>query len=132
MPGQTATLLAARERASSDRALSEVGTGHAGHRHVRAEDILLASGPISGLSAQNLIPGKVERVVLHGPEAEALIRTGDVTWIVSLVAPAVEQLVLSPGQNVHMIIKARSCHVRPVTPPADRSLTPENRQKFPA
>jgi len=84
---------------------------------VRAEDILLARGPISGLSAQNLIPGKVERVISHGPEAEALIRTGDVTWIVSLVAPAVEQLALSPGQNVHMIIKARSCHAAPGSPP---------------
>jgi len=80
---------------------------------VRAEDILLARGPISGLSAQNLIPGRVERVVAHGPEAEALIRTGGVTWIVSLVAPAVEQLALAPGQDVHMIIKARSCHVGP-------------------
>ena len=59
----------------------------------------------------------MERLIAHGPEAEALIRTGDVTWIVSLVAPAVEQLALSPGQEVHMIIKARSCHVIPGTPP---------------
>jgi molybdate transport system ATP-binding protein len=83
---------------------------------VRAEDILLARGPISGLSAQNIIPGKVERVVSHGPSAEALIRTGLVTWIVSLVAPAVEQLALSPEQDVHVIIKARSCHVVPRLP----------------
>ena len=91
---------------------------------VRAEDILLARGPISGLSAQNIIPGKVERVIAHGPDAEALIRTGGVTWIVSLVAPAVEQLALSPDQDVHMIIKARSCHVVPRLPaPRQGSLT---------
>ena len=47
------------------------------------------------------------------PEAEALISTDGVTWIVSLVAPAVEQLALSPWLDIHMIIKARSCHVGP-------------------
>ena len=78
---------------------------------VRAEDILLARGPIAGLSARNLIAGVVERVVPHGPEAEVIVRTGDVAWIVSVISPAVEQLSLSPGAGVHMIIKARSCHV---------------------
>ena len=73
---------------------------------LRAEDILLARGPISGSSAQNLIEGEVERVVLHGAEAEVLIRTGDVTWIASVVAPAIDQLGLAPGQKTHMIIKA--------------------------
>jgi len=78
---------------------------------VRADDILLARAPIGGLSARNQIPGTVERVVSHGPEAEAVVRTGGLTWIVSLVAPAVEQLDLRSGSTIHMIIKARSCHV---------------------
>ncbi|MGO9598225.1 MAG: molybdenum ABC transporter ATP-binding protein [Isosphaeraceae bacterium] len=79
---------------------------------VRAEDVLLASGPISGLSAQNVIAGQIERIMPHGAEAEVLIRTCGVTWIASVVAPALEQLSLHEGQLVHMIIKARSCHVR--------------------
>ena len=36
------------------------------------------------------------------------------TWIASVVAPAIDQL--EPGfrtSNIYMIIKARSCHVRP-------------------
>ena len=78
---------------------------------VRADDILLAREPIGGLSARNQLPGTIERVVAHGPEAEAVVRTGGLTWIVSLVAPAVEQLELEPGSTVHMIVKARSCHV---------------------
>ncbi len=78
---------------------------------IRADDILLARHPIDGLSARNQIPGTVERIVPHGPEAEAVVRTGDLTWIVSLVAPAVEQLDLKPGAEVQMIVKARSCHV---------------------
>jgi molybdate transport system ATP-binding protein len=78
---------------------------------VRAEDILLARDPVSGLSARNLIAGTVERIVAHCPEAEVLVRTDGVTWIVSLVSPAVEQLELKPGAPVWLVIKARSCHV---------------------
>jgi molybdate transport system ATP-binding protein len=78
---------------------------------VRADDILLARGPVSGLSARNVVPGSVARVAAHGPEAEVIVATGGVTWIVSVVAPAVEALGLAPGANVHMVIKARSCHI---------------------
>jgi molybdate transport system ATP-binding protein len=78
---------------------------------VRADDILLARQPIGGLSARNQIAATVERVVRRGTDAEAVIRTGAVTWLVSLVAPAVEQLELSPGAAVQMIVKARSCHI---------------------
>jgi molybdate transport system ATP-binding protein len=78
---------------------------------IRADDILLARHPVPGLSARNQIPGTVERIVPRGPEAEAVIRIGGLTWIVSLVAPAVAQLGLEPGVAVHMIVKARSCHV---------------------
>jgi molybdate transport system ATP-binding protein len=80
---------------------------------IRADDILLARGPISGLSARNVIAGVVERIVPHSSDAEVLVRTGDLTWIVSIVSVAAQQLDLSPGSNVHMIIKARSCHVSP-------------------
>ncbi len=78
---------------------------------IRADDILLARGPIAGLSARNQVAGTIERIVPHGPESEVVIRTGGLTWIVSLVAPAVEQLDLKPGAEVHMIVKARSCHI---------------------
>jgi molybdopterin-binding protein len=78
---------------------------------VQADEILLARQPIAGLSARNQIPGTVERIVSHGPEAEAVVRTGGLTWIVSLVVPAVEQLELKRGAPVQLIIKARSCHI---------------------
>ncbi len=79
---------------------------------IRADDILLARHAIDGLSARNQIPGTVERIVPHGPEVEAVVRTGELRWVVSLVASAVEQLDLLPGSDVHLIVKARSCHVR--------------------
>jgi molybdate transport system ATP-binding protein len=78
---------------------------------IRADDILLARGPIAGLSARNVLAAKVVRLVEHGAEAEVIAGTGQATWIVSVVAPAVAALGLCPGADVHMIVKARSCHV---------------------
>ncbi len=80
---------------------------------ILAAEILLARGTIDGLSARNLIAGTVEQVVAHGSEAEVLVRTGGTVWIASVVVPALAALGLSPGSAVHLIIKARSCHVRP-------------------
>jgi molybdate transport system ATP-binding protein len=80
---------------------------------VLAEEVLLARGTIEGLSARNILRGTVEQIVAPGPEAEVLVRTGGVVWIASVVAPAVAALGLASGIPVHLIIKARSCHVRP-------------------
>jgi molybdate transport system ATP-binding protein len=78
---------------------------------VRADDILMARQPIAGLSARNQVSGTVERIVRHDDQAEVVVRTGGLPWVVSLVAPAVDQLALEPGHSVQLIIKARSCHV---------------------
>ena len=78
---------------------------------VRADDIMLSSAPLSGLSARNQVPGTVDRIVHHGPEAEVIVKTGGITWIASVVDSALDQLDLSPGALIHLIIKARSCQV---------------------
>ena len=78
---------------------------------IRADDVLLARQPIEGLSARNQIAGTIERIVPHGTDAEVVVRTLGLTWIVSVVAPAVEQLGLEPGSPIRLIVKARSCHV---------------------
>ncbi len=78
---------------------------------IRADDILLARGPVAGLSARNVLPGIVSRVVPHGGDAEVVLATGAASWIASVVSPAVDALELREGASVHLIIKARSCHV---------------------
>lgn len=78
---------------------------------IRSEDIMLARGLAEGLSARNILPGVVERVVMHGPEAEVVARTGEIEWIVSVVERAVGTLGLEAGEEVKLVIKARSCHV---------------------
>ena len=84
---------------------------------IRGDDVLLSLGPVAGVSARNLIEGVVEAVVPHGREAEIVVRTGELRWLVSTVGPASGRLALSPGQTVYMIIKARSCRVA-LAPPA--------------
>jgi molybdate transport system ATP-binding protein len=88
---------------------------------IRAEDILLADSAEGAplLSARNIIPGVVDRILTHGAEAEVLVRTGSTQWIVSLVSGAVAEMGLAPGSNCALVIKARSCRVvdRPVVGP---------------
>jgi molybdate transport system ATP-binding protein len=79
---------------------------------LRAEDILLARSPIGGLTARNVIAGVIERVHPHGREAEVIVATSSVRWIVSVVEPAIDAIGLRPGADVFLIFKARSCHVR--------------------
>ncbi len=79
---------------------------------VLAEEVLLATGPVPNLSARNVIEGAVARVVPHDGDAEIVVLAGGLTWLASVVAPAVAALGLQPGANVALIIKARSCHVR--------------------
>ena len=87
-------------------------TGAAVVVSVLAEEILLARGSVLGLSARNIIEGTVDRVLPHGAEAEVLVRTGALIWMVSVVGPAVTALGLETGAEVRMIVKARSCHIR--------------------
>lgn len=81
---------------------------------IRAHDILLANSMITGLSARNVLRGTIERIVRRSTEAEVVVLTGASRWIVSVVASAVGELQLQPGREVHMIIKARSCHVQAI------------------
>ncbi len=94
---------------------------------VMADDVVLARGPIGALSARNVIPGTVERVVRHGHEAEVVVRTVGVCWVVGVVSGAVAALGLIGGSEVLMIVKARSCRVLrddPRQPPAPGASKP--------
>ncbi len=80
---------------------------------IRSDEILLTARLPDGLpiSARNILAGVVERVIPHGSGAEVAVRTRQITWLVSLVEPAVKALGIAPGVEVGLIIKARSCRV---------------------
>lgn len=77
---------------------------------LRADDILLARHAVTGISAQNLIEGRVAEILQNEAEVEVIIECG-ARFVASVVPAAVRSLELRPGAPIYMIIKARSCHL---------------------
>ena len=77
---------------------------------VRAGDILLASEAPRGLSARNIIHGRVVSLAREGPTVVARVDTG-VSFVVHVTPAAVEALGLEPGRQGWLIIKTYSCRI---------------------
>ena len=77
---------------------------------IRAGDILLASVQPVGLSARNLIPGKVVSLVVRDVIVEARVNCG-VEMVAHLTLAARYSLQLRPGNTVWLVIKTHSCHL---------------------
>ncbi|WP_337174577.1 ATP-binding cassette domain-containing protein [Paludisphaera sp.] len=80
---------------------------------VAGDEVMLAVGPIAGLSARNQIEGRVEAVAVHGREAEVVVRVGETRWLASTLASTPASLGVAPGRAVTLIVKARSVRVEP-------------------
>jgi len=77
---------------------------------LRSGDILLAVSPPEGLSAQNILPGRIQRIDSADYEVCLQVDCGRV-FDVTLTRSAVAALQLCLGQEVWLIFKAHSCHV---------------------
>ena len=77
---------------------------------IRAGDILLAISPPTGLSARNVIPGRIKSIVRHDVIIAARVDVG-VEMEVHLTLAARDSLNLTPGQEVWLVIKTHSCHL---------------------
>lgn len=77
---------------------------------VRAGDILVASEPPRGLSARNVIPGRILSLVREGPTIVARVDAG-APFVVHLTPGAIEALDLAPGRHVWLIVKTYSCRI---------------------
>ena len=75
---------------------------------VRAGDILLAIEPPRGLSARNVLQGRVLSLERRGFEMEAVVDSGR-RFRVELTPRAVESLGIAPGRAVWLVIKSNSC-----------------------
>ncbi|MEO7793598.1 MAG: molybdenum ABC transporter ATP-binding protein [Thermoanaerobaculia bacterium] len=101
--------------------VADDGGARAGQRvafELHGSDILLARGPVSGLSAQNVLAATVRAVhVPRGddPHAAAVVQavmgtsSRPITVVVS--RRACRELELSPGAAVHLIFKAQACRL---------------------
>lgn len=77
---------------------------------VRAGDILLAIAPPEGLSARNIIPGKLLSVSVRDRVAVADVDCG-MRFIVHLTLAALQSLALQAGQHLWLVLKTHSCHL---------------------
>jgi molybdate transport system ATP-binding protein len=104
-----------RVRLEESRCEIEVPLGYAaaGDRvrvAIRAGDILLATSQPHGLSARNVIEGKIVAMEPRGTLVRARVDCG-VEFIVHVTPGAVRTLGLADGSRVWLVLKTHSCHL---------------------
>lgn len=77
---------------------------------IRAGDILLATQPPVGLSARNILEGKIVSLEQRGTIVVARVESG-VTFTAHVTPSAVRSLELSAGKPVWIVLKTHSCHL---------------------
>ena len=90
--------------------LLRAGIGSSLRVGIRAGDILLATEQPRGLSARNILPGKVISLTQHDVIVTAQIDCG-VVMHVHLTLAARDSLQLANGREVWLVIKTHSCHL---------------------
>ncbi|MCP3100647.1 molybdenum ABC transporter ATP-binding protein [Myxococcus sp. K15C18031901] len=88
----------------------EVPPGTRAAYAVPAQDILLSTGPLTGVSARNVLAGTVTAVEpASAGELAATVEVAGVAWVVRLTAFSVRELAVSPGQRVFLAVKTAAC-----------------------
>jgi molybdate transport system ATP-binding protein len=77
---------------------------------VRAGDILVAAAPPRGLSARNILRGRLHSISRRDATVVAVVDCG-VRFEVHLTPGAQEELDLHPGREVWLVIKTHSCRL---------------------
>jgi len=77
---------------------------------IRAGDILLATEPPRGLSARNILRGRLVSLTRDGAAMVAAVEAG-ARFVVHLTPSAADGLGLALGQDVWLVIKTYSCRI---------------------
>lgn len=86
------------------------GVGSALRVGIRAGDILLATAPPIGLSARNVIPGRIKSLEQRDVIVSVRVKCR-VDMEAHLTLAARDSLQLEPGKEVWLVIKTHSCHL---------------------
>jgi molybdate transport system ATP-binding protein len=86
------------------------GVGSALRIGIRAGDILLATSAPVGLSARNVIPGRITSLEQRDVIVVARVKCR-IEMELHLTLAARDSLQLTPGQEVWLVIKTHSCHL---------------------
>ncbi len=78
---------------------------------VRAGDLLLATEKPHGLSARNVVPGKIQRLEQRDVTVSAMVDCGGTEFEVHITLAARDALQLGPGKAVWVVVKTHSCHL---------------------
>jgi molybdate transport system ATP-binding protein len=78
---------------------------------IRAGDLLLATENPRGLSARNVLPGKIRRLEQRDVIVSAMVDCGGAEFEVHLTLAARDALQLGPGKAVWVVVKTHSCHL---------------------
>jgi len=78
---------------------------------IRAGDILLSTLEPHGLSARNLIPGRMLSLTQRDVMMVAKVDCGGVEMEVHLTLAARDSLALQPQQQIWLVVKTYSCHL---------------------
>jgi molybdate transport system ATP-binding protein len=104
-------------RVRLDASASEIevplGYASAGDRvrvAIRAGDILLATEPPKGLSARNVLPGRIVSLDRRGNMVVARVACG-VVFTAHVTPGAARALELAPKRQVWLVLKTHSCHL---------------------
>ena len=90
--------------------LGQALVGDAVRIAIRAGDILLATEKPHGLSARNVLPGKIVALDERGPVVLLQVDCGD-CFQVQVTRSAARALSLSPRMNLWLVVKTHSCHL---------------------
>jgi molybdate transport system ATP-binding protein len=93
-----------------DIPLGRHGTGQRINVAIRAGDILLSASEPHGISARNVLRGRVVETARRGPAVAATIDTG-VPFVVHVTPDGAEAVGLRSGALVWLIVKTYSCRV---------------------
>jgi molybdate transport system ATP-binding protein len=78
---------------------------------IRAGDLLLATEEPHGLSARNVVPGKIQRLEQRDVTVAATLDCGGTEFEVHITLAARDALGLGPGKSVWVVVKTHSCHL---------------------
>jgi molybdate transport system ATP-binding protein len=80
---------------------------------VPSADILLAAAEPRGLSARNVLAGRVAELRSHGGDVLVVVNCGQggVPLVAALTRAAVDELRIGEGREVWLVIKAHACRV---------------------
>jgi molybdate transport system ATP-binding protein len=77
---------------------------------ISSEDIIVSRERITQTSARNVLDGTIKTIMRDAEKTELVVGCG-VDFKVSVTGGTIETLGLQPGVKVHLLIKARACHL---------------------